>query len=503
MSSLLYSALIDQRILRVTKHSLSVLVDLRSAFEQDDFGIPHENRQMFSLLHDLDGVDVTGLIQHPTQSLARNRLGHEPSAARKIDLLSRLVASTLPHENRFTRVAEHVLWFTWLELLVLLGVRLPLDRFDGSEFGDFIWRTMFARSLPLSQFERCRTARYVSLWAPWRSMQSTALFRLPRKYARVDTSGYDVLIAQTPWPGVVEPKTRLVVRYHDAMPLFLPHTVKLPRTHRFLHLTALQENAPAATFACVSEFARDQLLRVHPELDRRAFVVHNCISDEFLPKESPTVAVDEIVKSRVDPTTEPAFSTARRRHAFYKHYVPVELRFLLAVGTLEPRKNHLGLIAAWERLRSTFQFKLVLVGTNGWSNQNLLRAMERWQMRGELFHLSAVPSAELRALYSTATAVVCPSVAEGFDIPSVEALRCGATVVASDIPTHREILGDAALYFDPYSPAAMCDMLKCVIESEHTRKELGRKALLRAARFDKTRIAEQWQNLLDHCRATR
>ena len=101
---------------------------------------------------------------------------------------------------------------------------------------------------------------------------------------------------------------------------------------------------------------------------------------------------------------------------------------------------------------------LVFVGSPGWDNSGLLRAMQKWQSSGDLFHLSDVPPSQLRLLYAAADAVVCPSVSEGFDLPGVEALRCGGAVAASDIPVHREILGEAALYFDPYSTAGMATL---------------------------------------------
>jgi glycosyltransferase involved in cell wall biosynthesis len=184
--------------------------------------------------------------------------------------------------------------------------------------------------------------------------------------------------------------------------------------------------------------------------------------------------------------------------------VPKDFRFILMVSTLEPRKNHLGLLAAWEALRqkSASPLALVLVGSPGWGNKNLLRAMQKWQQQGELFHLSAVPASEMRTLYAAADAVVCPSVDEGFDLPAVEALCCGGAVAASDIPVHREILGDAAAFFDPYSTERMCEALVGML-AEDTQKELRRKAVLRAASFDASHTRRQWELVFDYCRARR
>jgi glycosyltransferase involved in cell wall biosynthesis len=492
----------------VSRRSLSVLCDLRPAFD-GFFGIPQEARLMFRLLHDLEGIEITGLINHPTLVLARGHRRHRAAAGKPVETvrtLSRLVASATPATGASGALrdrAKAALNFPWLQLQTALGIPLPLDRFDGTEFGDFLWQALFSRSLPSAEFERCRAARYAALWAPWSTLHATAFLPWPRQCPRIDTTGYDVLVAHTPWPGTPAPETRLVVRYHDAMPVFLPHTVKQPRLHNFFHLSALRENAKSALFACVSQYSRTKLLQIFPELERRAFVVHDCIADAYFPAQATRESVSEIVTARVDPATEPDLGSGSQRRSFYdSHVAAANFRYLLVVATLEPRKNHLGLLAAWEalRLQSRSPVALVFVGSPGWGNKILLRAMQKWQQRGELFHLSAVPPSEMRLLYSAAEAVICPSVSEGFDLPGVEALRCGSAVAASDIPTHREMLGEAALYFDPYSTTSMCDALMRVLSDKDVRGELRQRAAPQAAKFETATIGAQWQEVFDYCR---
>jgi len=488
---------------------LSVLFDLRPAFD-GLFGIPQETRLTFPLLHGLDGLDLTGLIHHPVLALARGRGPDEPDdpvgPAQAIGVLSRLVASATHRSGRFGPLRDTLasaLNFPWLQLQSMLGTRIPLDGFDGSEFGDFLWSSLFFRTLPPAEFERCRTARYATLWPSWRALHATAFVPWPRRYARIDTSDYDVFLAQTPWPGTVDPRTRLVVRYHDSTPVFLPHTVKQPRLHQFCHMSALRANAETAAFACVSAYAQTKLLQIFPELGPRSFVVHDSIAPDYFPPSPARGAAADIVTSRIDASSEPQLGSSDHRRAFYDaHVAPKDFRFILMVSTLEPRKNHLGLLAAWEMLRSKSASPpaLVLVGSPGWGNKNLLRAMQKWQQKGELFHLSAVPASEMRTLNAAADAVICPSVDEGFDLPAVEALCCGGAVAASDIPVHREILGDAAAFFDPYSTEGMCEALVGLLV-EDTQQELRRKAVLRAANFDKSHTLRQWERVFDYCRA--
>ena len=491
--------------------TLSVLHDLRPAFE-GYYGISQETRLTFSLLRALDGIALTGLIQHPRLPLARGlrtieRAEGSPSPAEKYRILSQLVTSTTPRSGPLAPLCDtaHALFdFARLQMRSLVGAKVPLFHFEGEEFGDFLWRTLFHHALPPEDFEHCRSTPYAALRSPWRAMHATALLPLGRKYPRIDTSSYDIVVAQTPWPGLVNRNTRLIVRYHDAVPVFLPHTCQRPQLGRYFHIAALKENARSAFFACLSEHSRGQLVRLFPSLENRSFVVHNCISEAFFPDTVAPRTLATIVKSRIEPATEPPLGSAIEREAFYDSHLPDGFRYILVVSTLEPRKNHLGLLAGWEalRMRSGLPVKLVLVGAPGWQNGRLLGAIRKWQARGELFHLSELAPSELRLLYNGADSVVCPSVSEGFDLPSVEALRCGSAVVASNIPVHREMLGDAAIYFDPYSPQDACDALLRIFEQDTIRQDLRGKATAQGAKYDRPRILEQWRRMFDQCCAT-
>jgi glycosyltransferase involved in cell wall biosynthesis len=494
----------------LSSRSLSVLCDLRPAFD-GYYGIPGEARLMFSLMHDLPGIQPTGLINHPSKFLPRT-FRRAPSIVdlppeRRAQAYSRLAASMSIPTDRWSQLGEttvNAAKLAWMHMLAKLGVPLSLDWFDGTDFGDFVWQSMFSRSLPPSEFERCRTAEYATLGSPWRALHTTALSPGFQTYASVDTRGYDMLIAQTPWPGIPSPETQLIVRYHDSMPIFLPHTVKQSRLHQFFHMSALKENAKSGTFACVSEFSQRQLLQLFPQLEKRSFVVYDCIADDYFPSSGSSELAASIVSSRIEPSTEPELGNLANRRAFYDAHLPSrDFRFILIVGTLEPRKNHLGLLKAWERLRlmPNRPTAIVCVGSMGWSNSELMSALRRWQMRGELFHLSTVSPSEMRTLYSSAEAVICPSVSEGFDLPSVEALRCGAAVAASDIPTHREILGDAALYFNAYSAEDMAETISRLVGNSEAKQELAEKIKTRAPRFDKSAVKDQWLHVLDRSRA--
>jgi glycosyltransferase involved in cell wall biosynthesis len=174
--------------------------------------------------------------------------------------------------------------------------------------------------------------------------------------------------------------------------------------------------------------------------------------------------------------------------------------YLLMVSTIEPRKNHLALLSAWEQLRTELQpdLQLVLVGALGWEHKAIVRRFRPWLDRGGMHLLEDVPAPELRLLYQHAAVTVCPSFGEGFDFSGVEAMRCGGVVAASDIAVHHDIFGDAAEYFTPYSAGQLATSLsRLLVEGGAGRRaELVARGTTVSARYLPEQVLPQWQAFL-------
>lgn len=489
---------------------MRVMLEMRPAMDGHS-GIPQEARLLFRGLAGLDGVDVVGLIQSGNLvveaglPMIRGQVSGRPDATDAIDRLSQVVVSLQqgPASHRFEYLRKRFLQFAGpmgAAAGALVGRQVPLGLFDPTHFKDFVWRSMFEKSLPVDDFDVVTSRTFRVMRWPWSMVNAVGVGTAAlghAVYPRMDTSGIDVMIAETPYPGRVGRSTRMVVRYHDAIPLLMPHTIKDRGYHRSMHFHALSRNADdGAWFACVSEATRQDLLSVMPSLEARSVTIPNMISHHYVPEQAPADRVPEILWSR------------KNRRAPHEGGAPVAaadlqagaLPYLLMVSTVEPRKNHLALLDAWERLRAAGHphLNLVCVGGLGWNHEAILQRFAPWLQRGGLHLLVDVPPADLRLLYRHAQVTVCPSLGEGFDFSGVEAMRSGGVVAASELRVHREVYGDASEYFSPYSAEEMAAVVGALLKPQALgrRTELQARGAAVSARYLPEQVMPQWAAFL-------
>jgi glycosyltransferase involved in cell wall biosynthesis len=165
-------------------------------------------------------------------------------------------------------------------------------------------------------------------------------------------------------------------------------------------------------------------------------------------------------------------------------------RYILYVGTIEPRKNLTTLLKAYRRLRRQgFPQRLVIAGKRGWLYEEFDRTVESLGLQSEVALLGRVPDAQLPALYRGADLFAYPSLYEGFGLPVLEAMACGAPVVCSKTSSLPELAGGAALLVDPRSPEALAETMGLCLADEELRLELRRRGLEKASRFTWERTA--------------
>ena len=173
--------------------------------------------------------------------------------------------------------------------------------------------------------------------------------------------------------------------------------------------------------------------------------------------------------------------------------------FILSVGTLEPRKNLITLLNAFRIFKSTHQSDVVLVmtGQNGWKNKNLEKTINEHPFKQDIIRTAYVDSKDLPALYSHCSVFIYPSLYEGFGLPLLEAMACGAPCIAAQNSSLTEVGGNAAVYFETKNAEDLSSKIKKVIEDDKWRKELENKSLEQAEGFSWEKYATEFIGLIE------
>ena len=250
-----------------------------------------------------------------------------------------------------------------------------------------------------------------------------------------EARGVDVLHCPT-FRGPVRSRVPVVVTVHDLAVLRHPETFN-QWTRHYSRLVVPRVARAARRVIAVSEFTRGEIVELLGVPRERIDVIPNAVGPPFV-ADGPAAEGD----------------------------------YVLAVGTLEPRKNH----ALVQQAARALAVELRVVGSRGWGDVQV----DGW--------LGQVPDEQLAALYRGARCLVYPSLYEGFGIPVLEAMACGTPVVTSAGGATEEVAGGAAVLVDPHDVAAIAAGIE---EAEARRNDLRARGMERAARFRWERVATE------------
>ena len=257
---------------------------------------------------------------------------------------------------------------------------------------------------------------------------------------------------------------------HDPTPLTMPecHTVSNIRyferfvRHTLPRLEGLITPSHAVKRDLISQFGAEE---------HRITVVHHGVDEDFFEA-----------------------SPASRQVARRTYKLPD--RYVLSVGSIEPRKNLARLAHAYAGLPEKLQKEapLLIVGDAGWKNEAIRQALESSR---HIRTIGYVRRELLPAVYSEASVFVFPSLYEGFGMPLLEAMAAGAPVVTSNVSAMPEVVGDCGLKVDPYDVDALSEALRSVLEDPQTATLMGAQARQRAHRFTWDRCAEETKSFFE------
>ena len=256
-------------------------------------------------------------------------------------------------------------------------------------------------------------------------------------------------------------RLKRVICIHDLIPVLFPEYCQDWSVKFYSELRLQLPDVDG--IICVSEATRDDLLRWLPVLSSKPIAVIPHAADACFSYE-----------------TNSRDTSILRELGLSRH------SYILSVGTLEPRKNLGTLLVAYSKL--VFRFgeaapRLVLCGPAGWGDLALVEKIKNLQLEGKIIFTGFVSNQFLATLYRNATCFVFPSVCEGFGLPVLEAISSGTPVLSSNHPAMVEVLGEAALFFNPFNSDQLSLHLERIISDQELQQNLRLLGLARAQQF--------------------
>jgi glycosyltransferase involved in cell wall biosynthesis len=293
------------------------------------------------------------------------------------------------------------------------------------------------------------------------TLPHTPLIRIPLTLsAELRKHPVDVLHVQFTAPPFCP--CPVVVSIHDLSFEHLPQTFNR-RSRTQLRLTVRHSARRATRILSLSEHTRRDIIETYGINPARVSAIPLAAPQHFGP------VTDKSELQRV------------------RHNYGIDGEYILCVGSIQPRKNLARLVKAYASLRGDISQdklpKLVLVGKCAWLYDETLRTLDETGVRDAVVLTGYVPEADLPALYSGALCFVYPSYFEGFGLPPLEAMKCGAPVIVGNQTSLPEVVGDAALTVDPFAVEEIASAMKRLINDPALRQELSVKGQSRANAF--------------------
>ena len=465
---------------------MRLLIDLSHA-AGGYVGIAQDIRLIFSMLCDAEGVEPSGLLMAAGRhDLPHLRPGDPDAAAMTAAVLHAMERNwDGPERLGFPRNLGQTARFVSQQA----RIRHALLPAAGRGQGDSIWRMLFGKTLEPARRGRVLEHAFYGTDLSVASVIDRAL-RLPASlHKRLDTPGFDAVLFCMPRPVRLLPGVRQIMRFHDAVPVTDADTVGRWQMG-LAHSRLVRACDPDAVFVCNSPQSRENLLAIDPTREPTSVVIPCALAPEM--PASPVLEVASIIERHL---TFRALGADGAPPGWERP--ETGMRYVLAVSTLEPRKNYAGLIRGWERAAARMgdTLRLVIVGGRGWREEALLEQMRPGVASGRILHLENVPQDELQALMRGGACFALPSFNEGFGYSPLEAMQVGTACVVSDIPVFRWIFGDSVLYADPYDP----DSIAAAIESASRH---GASSSLGASgpvlrHFQPDTVKAEWQRLVE------
>jgi len=270
------------------------------------------------------------------------------------------------------------------------------------------------------------------------------------------------------------PRTRSLLTVHDLSFLRVPDAAS-PSLRRYLEAVVPRSVKRADHVLADSQATKDDLIEIYRTPADKISVLYSGVDSRF---------------GRV--TDEMALKEVLDRHDLK------DIKYVLSVGTVQPRKNYSGAIRALSIIRDQgIDLHYAIAGGSGWLEDEMYRSIRETAMEDRVHILGFVPDEDLPALYSGARALLAVSLYEGFGLPVLEAMACGTPVITSNVSSLPEVAGAAGILVDPLDTEAISNAIMRPLTDAALRRQLVAAGLEHVKRFTWASAASQLKSIYD------
>jgi len=312
-------------------------------------------------------------------------------------------------------------------------------------------------------------------------------YRIPNRF--LDTSLYffdypkidkllkevDVFFSPHIFLSSVSKKCKVVATFHDLSFEKYPEFYSASKNYWHFSMNPKKQARKADKIIAVSESTKDDLIGLYNVNPEKIKVLYSGINSELRIRNQ-ELRIREIRK---------------------KYNLPE--KYILYLGTLEPRKNIIGLIKAFEKFKiqnSKFKIQLVIAGSKGWLYKDIFKAVENSSVKNEIIFTGFIDDEDKSILYSQAELFVYPSFYEGFGFPPLEAMACGTPVITSNVSSLPEAVGDAAITINPYNLDELYRAMEMVLNNNQLKNILIVRGFEQIKKFSWQKCARESLNFI-------
>ncbi len=276
----------------------------------------------------------------------------------------------------------------------------------------------------------------------------------------------------------VSQRCRLVVTFHDLSYERYPEffAIKKKLWHFVINPSSLAKKADK--IVAVSASTKEDLKNLYDLSEEKIKVIYHGVSGNY----------------KILDRNNPKFLEIQKK---YK----LPYKFILCLGSIEPRKNIVSLIRAYEKLRDgepkLAEYKLVIVGGYGWLYDDVVRISSESKYKDDIIFTGYVDRGDKVFIYNLASLFVYPSFFEGFGLPPLEAMACGVPVITSNCSSLPEVIGNSTIMIDPDRPDEITQAICAVLKDENLRNHLIKTGLERVKLFSWKKCAEETIKLFE------